>query len=269
MENIKEMYEKIGLTKEMEEVVNSVSVDHNKYLIFKELFNTDIDLFYAQVKSKKRFRQLFLYLYLNFAFDVYSTYKQYGISDTIYFNTFHDIVIWTLNCKRDFGELGLNEYDWIKLHLKMKLFKLGRLQYEIVESKEDILFNQRLLKANEKVLNLHIPQGEPLNIDKCKESLKQARDFFGDYKEITCHSWLLSPQLKELLLKDSNILQFQKLFHIYSLDIESREAEERVFLKLQDDPQLYEETTTLQKELKYYLIRGKKIGSAYGVVKFF
>ena len=37
-------------------------------------------------------------------------------------------------------------------------------------------------------------------------------------------------------LKQSNILQFQKLFHILMLDFDSREAECRIYPRLQDDP---------------------------------
>lgn len=264
---IEELYQGIGMTEEVEAVAGMVAVSTEDYLNYKKLFYDNHDLFYERVNAMKGYRQLYLYLYLHFAYDAYSEYEQQGIAKKIYFDTFHDIVIWAFNCKRDYGEIGIEQYDWLRRHIKLELFQLGRLQYEIVKPKGDTILNDRLVKANERVLNLHIPQGDPLSIEKCRMSFKQASEFFEDYIEITCHSWLLSPQLQELLPEESNILQFQKLFHVYSLDKNSKEAEERVFNKVQDNPQLYEERTKLQKVLKRYLLQNHTVDSGYGLVK--
>ena len=266
MKTIEDLYKGIGMTSEIRDTVDSVVLDHSDYQMFKKLFEEDIELFYTEVKKRPGYRQLFLYLYLNFAYDLYPTYKQGGINDTIYFDTFHDIITWTFNCKRDYGEVGLDEYGWIKMHLKLRLFKLGRLQYEVVNGGDDVVLNRRPIKDNEMALNLHIPQGEPLNIKKCRESLRQARGFFGQYKEVTCQSWLLAPSLQEILPKESNIVHFQQLFQIYDLDMDSREAEERVYNKLEDNPEMYDETTSLQKVIKGYLLEGYKIGKGFGII---
>lgn len=267
MKTINEMYKEIGVSQEMIEALDLVSLSPNDYLRLKALFDEDIDLFYKEVKQRPDYRRVFLYLYLHFAYDLYPVYQERGISDMIYFDTFRDIVIWTLNCKRDYGEIGLDEYNWIKMHLKMKVFKLGRLQYEVVKGDEDMMLNRRLIKAGEMALNLHIPQGEPLSLEKCKASLQQAKEFFGDYKEITCQSWLLSPALQKLLPKNSNLVQFQGLFDLYDVDLDPREAEERIYHKLEDDPQKYEEKTTLQKAIKQHLLAGNKVGRGYGIIR--
>lgn len=125
---------------------------------------------------------------------------------------------------------------------------------------------RKVVRAGEKVLNLHIPQGGALTLSECRKSIGRAARFFPDFHEITCHSWLLNPNMQAILGPDSNIVQFQSLFEIYELDEDSRQAEERVFPRLEDDPGCYPESTALQRGLKKYLMEGKKIGGAYGRV---
>ena len=86
--------------------------------------------------------------------------------------------------------------------------------------------------------------------------------FFGSsYKLYDCESWLLSPALKELLEKESGILQFQNCFEIQSVNLENRQAEERVFGSILEDPEAYPENTSLQKALKKLFVRREKNGS--------
>ena len=40
-------------------------------------------------------------------------------------------------CKKERKKIGLCEEQWLKLHLKMKLFRLGRLQFEPDEGESD------------------------------------------------------------------------------------------------------------------------------------
>lgn len=80
-----------------------------------------------------------------------------------------------------------------------------------------------------------------------------------------CHSWLLDPELSQILNPESNILQFQSQFNIYEVDKSSKEAEERIFNKLNESPHDYEENTRLQRNAKNFLIAGGKLGSGYGI----
>ncbi|MEC0148165.1 acyltransferase domain-containing protein [Paenibacillus alginolyticus] len=81
-----------------------------------------------------------------------------------------------------------------------------------------------VLDENDDVLDVHIPAYESLNIEKCKQSFEQALEFyktyFNDYnfKAFICDSWLLTPQFKEILGADSNILKFSSMFtHVSSV----------------------------------------------------
>ena len=119
------------------------------------------------------------------------------------------------------------------------------------------------------VLNVHIPAGEPLDIAEVRASMDYAPEFFKMYFQKTCtlficHSWLLSPQLKELLQEDSRILQFQNLFSVFEVDQE-RQAEERVFGYIEENPDAYPERTSLQKKMKASILAGKRFGMGRGV----
>lgn len=52
---------------------------------------------------------------------------------------------------------------------------------------------------------------------------------------------------------------------IYDEDFSHPQAEERVFGKVQADPQMYAEHTSLQYALKKYLLGGKRVGMGMGI----
>lgn len=171
---------------------------------------------------------------------VYENYKRKGIDEKIFFDTFSDIKIWCDNGFEQYGKQGLANIKWIEKHLSMKLFRIGRLQYEF--SRFMILPHAKikdLLKCpyrlGERCVTLHIPQGEKLDIDKCLESLKDANDFFEkyypDYKYrcYTVITWLVNPDLENVLDSDSNIVKFGKLFDILGYVPDSDMNERRIF----------------------------------------
>ena len=74
--------------------------------------------------------QWILAFYLQLALEVYGEYKEQGISEEIFIDTFYDITIWCEECKRKYGIYGLKEVWWIAFSVKIMLFVLGRLQFE-------------------------------------------------------------------------------------------------------------------------------------------
>ncbi len=145
-------------------------------------------------------------------------YSSLGIDDTILYDTLSDIPIWTKTWSNVKGELYLGELSWLKRHLSGKLFKLGRLQFCMAGSEHDIPAYG--VKEGDNVIEVHIPACGPLDIDECKKSINDAREFFAryfpeyKYKYFTCHSWLLDPTLEKHLGENSNIVRFGKLFDV-------------------------------------------------------
>lgn len=259
-----ELIKKIGIPDYAAKMIEAFPLSDGEYEEYRSLFLKDSNAFLTAVRERKEYRLLFLKLYLRMAWEARELYDARGIPERIYYDTFQDIAVWMENCVRAYGEVGIEQYDWLWRHVKGRLFRLGRLQYEVVKGAEEPELNGKKLRQDEIVLNLHIPQGEPLDLEQCKESLREAAGFFENFSEITCHSWLLSPALRQLLPEESNIIKFQSLFSVYGIDRESREAEERIFGRLCENPLDYPENTSLGKAMKKYLLAGGKPGSAYG-----
>lgn len=262
---LQELMNKIRLPKEAQETAVSFLSDEEIYNEKKELFYRDTKAFLKEWKESENHLQWLLSFYLKLALEVYEEYKRQGIAEKIFVDTFYDITIWCEECKRKYGVYGMNEAGWIAFSIKMKLFRLGRLQFEPMTLQEDMTGKSETLKAGTKVLNVHIPAGEKLDITECGKSFLQAEEFFGNsYEAYVCDSWLLAPALKEMLAETSNIIQFQNLFEIVNVHHRFPQAEQRIFADVREDKENYPEDTVLQKRAKEYILSGKDIGIGVG-----
>ena len=76
-------------------------------------------------------------------------------------------------------------------------------------------------------------------------------------------------KLKKLLRKDSNILYFQDNFEIVKVEEESNAFLEWIYLRNDIDYDKLPELTSLQRNVKKYLLEGGKIGWTLGRLKGF
>ena len=126
-----------------------------------------------------------------------------------------------------FGEAGVGDElaGWLTRHLHGALFQVGRLQYERVRLGEgdglELQMAGFLCAPGDLTLNLHIPaEGGSLTPDVVDASLAAAKAFFRKrfpderYAVVTCHSWLLDPQLPGLLPAGANLAAFQRRFTV-------------------------------------------------------
>lgn len=196
-------------------------------------------------------------------------YQALGIPEAIFQDNLKDFAIWCRHDLEQTGQPGFSQWHWVACSLRMDIIRLGRLQFEPMQLSAALSLGDDFLPAGTPLLGVHIPADGPLNPAAVLASFEQARDFFlqyfsRDYHWLHCESWLLTPQLQTLLPASSRIVQFQQLFHLYAQE-DSRQAEERVFGFLADDPMLYPERTSLQKALKSYLVSGGQITSGSGL----
>ena len=160
-----------------------------------------------------------------------------------------------------------------KNHLNFELFKLGRLQFQFYKCNNKLLdYSLFPFDYGEKVVYVHIPQGEKLIYAECVNSLKNAKRFFGEYFRIMiliisfCESWLLYGENWQFMNSSSNILQFSTLFDlVYSVE-DDRQAIERIFGKRKIIKSKYEEKTTLQRSAKRFMQNGGKLGVGIGIL---
>ena len=249
----KELMEAIFLPQDEQEVVQSFRMEEVEYKNWKELFYRDEPRFFEEIDEREDKGRLLLWLYIRFAVDCYGDFCREGISDEIYFDTFYDITIWAKKYHKKYGVPGLMEEKWLAVHMKGRIYRLGRLQFEPDEK--------------EAVIHVHIPEGEGLYEEECDLAFAKADTFFSDvYQMYDCESWLLSPELSKMLDSSSNIIKFQKRFQIVKTVYTFRQAEERVFGEILENKVDYPEETSLQRKLKAYVLDGKDPGMGYGII---
>lgn len=211
-----------------------------------------------------------LSLYLHWAVDTKKWYEQIGIPEEYFWASMKDISIWCEDYLVKHGVPGFKEWEWVGRSLRLEVIRIGRLQFEPISLMHTLELEGKKYYSGTPLLDVHIPAGEPLSVDAAIEAMHQAPIFFKTYFGKTfsllhCHSWLLSPDLKTLLPENSRIIQFQNLFTIYKTDNEERQAEERVFGFLSDDPNDYPESTSLQKAIKQHILDGKTVLMGAGI----
>ena len=149
---------------------------------------------------------------------VQKEYAKLDIPEDILLATLKDIVVWTNTYSRLKGKLCLGELEWLQRHLRLELFRVGRLQF----SKGQCVHNipEYDYFETDFGLEIHIPEDGKLDENDCKISIEQGKEFFAKYfpdykyKYVTCHSWLLDDTLQKYLKPNSNILRFAKLFKV-------------------------------------------------------
>lgn len=196
-----------------------------------------------------------------------------GIPKYITTQTLKDINLWIHNYFVQYNKLGIEQspaqLGWLTRHYTGRIFRIGRLQFNIRKANKKI-------PDGEYVIETHVPQGEPLDLEKCNQSFDMAKEFFEkhfpqiDAKYFTFHSWLANPNLEKLLSADSNIVKFMKLWTLVDDEGDnSEQAIERVFglgFKI-EDIQNAPENTSLQRKLKEYIISGGNMDIKYGYKK--
>lgn len=260
---IRKWYEKLGFPKEFDAQFEDI--------IANEPIRDDWDINDYDIYSKKGRENLLMQLY--FCEEVSRKYADMGIDEEVFFDTMKDVVVWTKLWSDAMGELWLEELFWLVHHTRIKIFKLGRLQFCMGKMEHDC--PALGIREGEPCLEVHIPgTGEPLDIDECKKSFALAREFFKkhfpdfDYKCFSCHSWLLDDTLKEYLKPDSNIIRFAELFAPVHKD------ESYSLLKFMfkcdtnyDNLHKYEPKTAFAEKIKTDVIGGKKFYEVLGVIE--
>lgn len=215
-------------------------------------------------------RNLLTYLY--FAELLEKEYAKKGIDEKILLDTLSDIVYWT-NLYSDIkNELYLGELNWLIRHVTMKVFKIGRLQYFMTPARQDI--KSAGIKKGDNVIEVHIPAGESLNIDECKDSLNKAKEFFAkyfadyEYDYFVCNSWMLDENLKTMLDADSNILKFADLFEV--VDQTPSNSILKYTFKLNTNERTVKDAapaTAFAQKVKDAFLSGKQFNKGVGLIK--
>ncbi len=192
-------------------------------------------------------------------------YEEKGIDRKILMDTLSDLVLWAKNCHTVTGGVGVTSTAWMDLHFNMEIFRLGRLQFR--KGKLRVPCEPLGIPVGEPIVEVHIPQGEPLIHEDCLRSYRQAIAFFTtyfpeySYRYFTCFSWLLGDQLREFLKPESNILKFRSDFTIFYY----KESDSALRYLFELNPDKTKESG-LQRKIREYKESGGKLHDGYGVI---
>lgn len=213
----------------LREAIKNICADHKLWTEAVEIKNKLTDLsrdFDSEIEFKDKSAQFMAFVYTLAIEFMEKFYEEKNISRDILIDTISDLTVW-INRHREWnGEWGFAQPGWLNNHIRCRLFKLGRLQFEqrTISESESVKLNKDgcevILNHGDKVLGVHIPRGGKMEESACLDSFEMAKEFFPkyfdyDFKAFTCSSWLFDPSFEKLLPPDSNILKFQKLFTVF------------------------------------------------------
>ncbi len=207
-------------------------------------------------------------------------YRKEKLMEDVYKDNMRDIAIWSDKYEREHGKKGFykEQFEWIDSILEMKVIKLGRLQFELldIEKQEDDVKNILKNIKDFILVNVHIRENDgkekEFNEEICDKSYNMAWKYYKDkgikFSRIVfiCDSWLINPNLTKLLSEKSNIIRFQKRYNIISVnpDEDKPQIIERVFGSSDMKSETFPENTTLQVKLKKAWEEGERFPMAKG-----
>ncbi len=200
-------------------------------------------------------------------------YTERGISLEIFKKSMMDFKYKLEECRLVKGVFGNFVVGWESGFLKMRLFGLGRLQYEIVPLGIDYTLDGTELTADTLAINIHIPRsGEPLLRNEVLQSYKMAKEFFADTFKgrrtlFVCSSWLLWKEHLNMLPDGSNIRAFIGDFTIVKeKTYDDYSGIWRLFDTDYDgNPDSLPADSTLRRKYIEHIRSGKPTGGAKGV----
>lgn len=247
-------------------LVRSTHIPPAEVSAWSALLDTDEDAFLKRLEQKADHAAWALCFFVAVAGKTFQRYQERQIEETLFFNSLSDISLWCRDYFREHGAYGLSEVSWIAKTMKLRLFRLGRIQFEPQVLQNALVGEKYSFPQGTEYLYVHIPAGSSLLHEDCLHAFQWANSFFDPkYKLYFCESWLLSPALKEILPPSSNVLRFQDFFEIIGVDDTNLQAETRIFGSFLQSKERYPENTSLQKCAKRFLLSGRKIGVGTGM----
>ncbi|MCB0060523.1 MAG: hypothetical protein KDE19_00340, partial [Caldilineaceae bacterium] len=124
---------------------------------------------------------------------------------------------------------------------------------------------QLVLQNGDTVLDMHIPNFMPLELDLLKASLQRALEFFPRYhperpfKAFICSSWIFNTQMGGMLPPTANLLAFQRQGYLFPLPSHGAGAMYFLFGNQLVDLQTAPQDTTLRRAVIAHIKAGGKL----------
>ena len=190
----------------------------------------------------------------------YGEYIRRGIPEDIFTATMKFVTRSLRDYEKTYHTYKFGFEWWFPREISLNEYRLGALEYELIEGAE-------------REIGVHILSDADLQPESVLQSLQEffafRKKFYPEWEsvELVCESWMMMPELEDLLGSDSKIVRFQKLFEIDFVDYDATWYMEWIFPGCAKVDVSLPERTTLQRHIKKYLLDGKKFGIAKGHLK--
>ena len=198
-------------------------------------------------------------------------YRRRGIPDAVFDATMACFPRFVGEHLATYGRYGFDRDFWTYRQLSSTLFRIGELEYELVDVVADA-DSPYACVGSPRVIAMHIPSDARLTPALCDESIDRAHAFLARFfpdctgLPFACESWLLSPALERLLPAESHIVAFQRRFDILTTDDDAPDWREWVYQRSDAPIADLPEGTSLQRAMKRHLMAGGKVGTGTGVL---
>ncbi len=124
-----------------------------------------------------------------------------------------------------------------------------------------------VLGGGDRILGMHIPEGEAMTLDRCRDSMAEALEFFPRYYPdhpfvgFECTSWILNTQLADMLGENSNLVKYQKELYLFPLPSGGKDGLYFIFDREEVDFDSAPRDTTLRRAFLDHLKTGKRLRS--------
>jgi len=196
-------------------------------------------------------------------------FEEHNVSMDILTHTLQDTALWIRNYKRHNGYLGLASRSWISVGFKGKLFRLGRMQFEMTTIKQET--GLPYLSKGDPALEGHVPQGEPLDHEACMESYRRAFPFFEEHfgyhaKAVHLKTWMLDPEMKKILPPDSNIMKWANDATLLPVEEKMSDLSRFIFGQPTIDLKTAPRDTTLRRKILEHIEAGGEFCNRAGII---
>lgn len=198
-------------------------------------------------------------------------YEEKNIPEDIRRDTLLDMKWKLFECQSVYHVWGTFVAHWYEQFFTLKIFAVGRLQYQMCPFGRSYYGEEIGLTPDMKALYIHIPSCGPLTKELREDSYDRAKEFFADYfgKDpalFVCSSWLLYPGHKEMLPEHSNVLDFMNDFTVFECNETDRSNDLwRIFGDAYVLPyDVLPRNNSMRRAYAKRLCEGKKVGRGVG-----
>jgi len=127
---------------------------------------------------------------------------------------------------------------------------------------------QMVLRQDDLMLDLHIPEGGSMNLANCADSLRRAAAFFRQFfpeqpvQAICSASWIFNTQLQDFKMSSDNLARFQRELYIFPRKSGSQDGLWFIFLQDPLDLATAPRRTSLQRAVADSILSGNTWRSA-------